>query len=242
MSGTIPIEKYNELQAELTALQKRYMDALQLKIMGPGSEDKNHRRLLMLENAELKDALKKSDAENEALKKRLEEKENYISALKRPIKERSTAARGISDKKGHPGFIITGMSQQIEKINEDTCCELEAWKITMQSFYDNRFMYGPVREELVQDIIDTVFPVLYDCPIQDVRGNAIYDVYDMATKNPDSGFLYKVSARLPGKPAYWVLDLFVTKEAYIPDFMMEPSEKPVKKEEKTGKTVPDKDK
>ena len=84
-------------------------------------------------NASLETTITKKDAEIMNLQKKVEVEQDMNCQLKRIMRERSNAAREITPKKEHDGYIILRVEQYEERIDGETV--LEAWRSQLQTPY-----------------------------------------------------------------------------------------------------------
>lgn len=136
--------------------------------------------------------------------------------------ERMNAARGLTPKKEHPGFVILSMEQWVERINtEDYYTALQVWKTVIQTPYDAKIKYEYQEADVLEDLKNKVFPLLGDAiwmfrPEDNGNQDRLLEVID-----DDFNHIYRWAAKADLQKGLWQLTLFSTQQFDdIPDFLL----------------------
>lgn len=184
-----------------------------------------------------KEALAKAELVNEELKKQ----EALNRNLKRIARERANAARGITPKKNHDGYLVLSSRQWVEhydyKLSEEEynakpeefkACHrfpytehrtADVWKSILQTPYDASLPLNQIRG-LVED--DDLWDnhILRDLGCSEMNAsdiNGLYHTFDQDDQGHEYNGMYKWNFIANYKSGFWELEIYTTKNLRVPE-------------------------
>ena len=183
----------------------------------------------MAAEAREKEAIERAEQVNEELERQKALNEN----LKRIARERSNAARGITPKKVHDGYLVLNSRQWVEHYNRELTeeeynakpdefkarhkfpctehCTANVWKSTIQTPYDASLDLDQIGSLIDKDLWDK--GILEDIggeTMNPVESNGVYSDFG------GSNGLYKWIFIANYKSGFWEVEIYTTKSLRVP--------------------------
>lgn len=185
-----------------------------------------------------KEAFERAERANEELEKQKTLNEN----LKRIARERSNAARGITPKKNHDGYLVLSSRQWVEHYDRELTEEeykekpeefrkryrfpytehltADVWKSILQTPYNASLPLNQIRS-LVEDddLWDNYILRDIGCPKMNANDiNGLYQTFGQDEEGHEYNGMYKWKFIANYKSGFWEVEIYTTKSLQVPDY------------------------
>lgn len=183
----------------------------------------------------------RAEAEKSGMEESLKKQQNLNNNLKRIARERANAARGLTPKKEHRGYVVLFSAQYKQRYRVDHDFDewrkenpytnksefvayenkvADVWHSVLQTPYDASLPLNQVKDDIWDDLMHSVLYPLGFRQAQPVEKNGEYRTW--TSKNEEGTVrelcgLYRWDFKANYKSGLWELNLYHTKSLRVPE-------------------------